>query len=88
MSFTNCLPIILRSEGGFVDDLEDPGGATNLGITLNTLSIWLGHTASVEEVKALTPVAVAPIYQALYWHVAHGDEGVVRNQRRKKCRFR
>jgi len=74
LSFTDCLPIILQSEGGFVDDPQDPGGATNLGITLNTLSIWLGQTASVEEVKALTPSAVAPIYQALYWHVAHGDD--------------
>ena len=34
MSFEACLPIILASEGGFVDDPNDPGGATNLGITL------------------------------------------------------
>jgi lysozyme family protein len=74
MSFIDCLPVILRSEGGFVDDPQDPGGATNLGITLDTLSRWLNQTASVEEVKALTSADVAPIYQALYWNVAHcGD---------------
>ena len=74
MSFSDCLAVILKNEGGFVDDPQDPGGATNLGITLNTLSTWLGQTASVEEVQSLTPDAVAPIYQALYWHVAHcGD---------------
>src|SRR5579871_5727548 len=70
MSFADCLPVILRSEGGFVDDPQDPGGATNLGITLNTLSAWQGRTATVEEVKGLTPAAVAPIYQAMYWNVA------------------
>ena len=40
MSFDACLPIILQSEGGFVDNPADPGGATNLGITIGTLSAW------------------------------------------------
>jgi len=74
VSFIDCLPVILRSEGGFVDDPHDPGGATNLGITLNTLSSWLKETATVEEVKALTDADVSPIYQALYWNVAHCDD--------------
>lgn len=74
MSFDQCLPIILQSEGGFVDDPQDPGGATNLGITLNTLAGWLGQPATVEQVQALTPADVAPIYQADYWNAAHcGD---------------
>jgi lysozyme family protein len=71
VSFASCLPIILQNEGGFVDDAADPGGATNLGITLDTLSSWLGQAATVEDVRALTPATVAPIYQALYWNVAH-----------------
>jgi len=74
MSFADCLPIILASEGGFVDDPRDPGGATNLGITQNTLSGWLGHPATVADVQALTPADVAPIYQADYWNAVHcGD---------------
>jgi len=74
MSLADCLPIILASEGGFVDDPSDPGGATNLGITLETLSGWLGRPATVAEVRALTPAGVAPIYQADYWNAAHcGD---------------
>ena len=73
MSFDDCLPIILESEGGFVDDPQDPGGATNLGITLGTLCGWLGRTATVADVQALTPQTVAPIYQADYWNAAHCD---------------
>jgi len=67
MSFDACLPIILHSEGGFVNNPSDPGGATNLGITIGTLSSWLGRPATVADVQALTPAAVAPIYQANYW---------------------
>jgi len=54
MRFETCLPIILASEGDFVDDPADPGGATNLGITLATLCSWLGRSASVADVEALT----------------------------------
>ena len=67
MSFQACLPIILQSEGGFVNNPDDPGGATNLGITISTLSDWLGRPATVADVQALTPATVAPIYQANYW---------------------
>jgi lysozyme family protein len=72
--FMACLPVILQSEGGFVDDPEDPGKATNLGITQATLSDWLGHPATVEEVKALTPGQVAPIYFVNYWAKAHAGD--------------
>jgi lysozyme family protein len=71
MTFQTCLPIILKFEGGFVDDPQDPGGATNLGVTLATLSSWLGHTATVADVKALTTNDVAPIYQTRYYNAAH-----------------
>jgi lysozyme family protein len=73
-NFPACLTIILASEGGFVDDPQDPGGATNLGITLNTLSGWLGHVATIADVQALTNATVAPIYQADYWGVCHCDQ--------------
>jgi len=71
MSFEACLPVILASEGGFVDDPHDPGGATNLGVTLATLCGWFGRAASIADVEALTPAAVAPIYFARYWNPSH-----------------
>lgn len=67
MTFSACLPIILKNEGGFVDNLADSGGATNLGITQGTLSNWLKRGATIDEVKALTPEAVSPIYHDLYY---------------------
>lgn len=74
MTFAACLPVTLQSEGGFVDDELDPGGATNLGITLATLSSWLGHPATIADVQALTPESVAPIYLANYYNASHANE--------------
>lgn len=72
-NFQTCLTVILKSEGGLVDNPRDPGGLTNLGVTQATLSHWLGRSASADEVKALTPATVAPIYHALYWNAVQGD---------------
>lgn len=68
--FTVCLPVTLAHEGGYVDHPKDPGGATNLGVTIGTLSGWLGRKATKAEVKALTVKAVTPIYRKNYWDAA------------------
>lgn len=73
-NFQACLTIILSSEGGFTETLDDGSVATNLGITLHTLSGWLGHTATIADVEALTPEAVSPIYRADYWGASHCDQ--------------
>jgi lysozyme family protein len=74
MTFQACLPVILKSEGGFVNDPRDERRATNLGITIDTLSDWLGRSATVEDIKALTPAAVAPIYKQNYYDAAHAGD--------------
>lgn len=65
---------MLVHEGGYVDHPKDPGGATNLGITIGTLRGWLGRQATKAEVKALTTTTVAPIYRAKYWDKIGGDD--------------
>lgn len=72
--FDTALAEILRHEGGWVDHPADPGGATNRGVTLKTLSEWLGRPATKAEVKALTVADVAPIYRAKYWNVVKADD--------------
>ena len=32
--FNDAIPTVLRHEGGFVDSPNDPGGATNFGVSL------------------------------------------------------
>jgi lysozyme family protein len=73
-NFDRVLTLVLKYEGGYVDHPKDPGGATNLGITLGTLSNWLGREATKAEVKALTVKDVSPIYREWYWFAVRGDE--------------
>jgi lysozyme family protein len=72
--FARALPLVLKHEGGYVDHPRDPGGATNLGVTIGTLSGWLGRPATKAEVRALTVDAVAPIYRKNYWDAVRGDD--------------
>lgn len=73
-NFEQALSAVLKHEGGYVDHPKDPGGATNLGITIGVLSDWLGRTATKAEVKALTVEKAAPIYRKRYWDAVKGDD--------------
>lgn len=71
--FERALSVILKHEGGFVNHPKDPGGITNLGVTKKTWEAWTKRTASVADMKALTPDAVAPLYRKNYWLAAGCD---------------
>lgn len=58
---------ILRREGGYVNNAADRGGPTNMGITQTTLSAWLGHAATIDDVKNLTADTAKAIYNANYF---------------------
>jgi lysozyme family protein len=55
---------ILASEGGYVDHKDDPGGATNMGITFNTLKAWRGKPVTKQDVRNLTKKEALDIYEA------------------------
>lgn len=67
-NFQECLSLILKSEGGYVNHPSDPGGHTNKGITLETMSNYLGRNAIVEELKNISDDMVAAIYELNYWN--------------------
>jgi lysozyme family protein len=73
-TFGRALSLVLKHEGGYVDHPRDPGGATNRGITLATLSAWRGRKVTKAEVKALTVEEAGAIYRANYWNVVKGDD--------------
>lgn len=68
-----CLDFTLLEEGGYVNDPQDPGGPTNMGITFMTLSDWLHRTCTVDEVKNLTRATAAAIYHQNYWLPVNGN---------------
>lgn len=57
---------ILKREGGWSDRPEDKGGPTNKGVTLSTLTAWLGHEATLEDLRALSEADARSIYEDLF----------------------
>ena len=58
---------IIRREGGYVNDPDDPGGATKYGVTIHTLRHIRG-AATIEDVKALTVKEAEDIYKRDYFY--------------------
>jgi len=73
MSFERALKFVLSQEGGYSDNANDPGGATNLGITQATLSKWRGRKVARDEVRALSVRQVSAIYRRNYWQACKCD---------------
>lgn len=73
-TFDTCLAFTLREEGGYVDDPADPGGATNMGITLATYRDWSDDPdlGSV-QVQDMTERTAKAIYRSLYWNPLRAD---------------
>ena len=73
-NFFKSLEMVLKHEGGFVDHPEDPGGATNKGITHKTYSDFLGRPLEDEdELKNIPDEHVQLIYKQGYWDKVKGD---------------
>jgi len=72
--FPAALEEILRHEGGYVDHPRDPGGCTNLGITLATYRAHVSRGATCADVRGLTRATAARIYRRKYWDLVRGDD--------------
>ena len=70
-NFKECLDLVLKSEGGWVNNPNDPGGETNLGVTKRVWEEWVGHP--VESLKKLSKDDVAPLYEQKYWRPCYGE---------------
>ena len=76
-SFDLFLPLLLKFEGGYVDDPDDPGGETNKGVTMAVFRdcshILLGIHPTSENLKSLTDAQAGTLYRARYWDLLQGD---------------
>lgn len=75
--FDIALSITLPHEGGYVDNPNDPGGETNMGVTMATFQLTahslLGIDPTSDNLQALTQAQAGIIYQANYWKPVQGD---------------
>lgn len=68
------IPKILRWEGGFVNDPDDAGGATNKGVTLATFRKFYGADATVAQLKKITDEQWLHIFKVGYWNKFKADD--------------
>jgi lysozyme family protein len=73
-NFEQCFALLLKHEGGYVNNPKDPGGRTNLGVTQRVYEAYVGHAVDEAAMRALTPDVVAPIYKRDYWDACRCDD--------------
>ncbi len=71
-------PHILKWEGGFVNDPDDLGGATNMGVTMNTYIAYCRRKGypvpTVTRLKNLSEKQWTDILKTMYWDRFRADE--------------
>ena len=72
------IPIIKRWEGGYSDNPNDRGGATNSGVTLAVYQSVYGKNKTKNDLKKMTNDQWDYIFTKLYWNKWKADE--IKNQ--------
>ena len=75
LNYDKAFELVLKSEGGYVNDPADHGGETNLGVTK---AAWISYLdvkeLPVNAMRELTKEKVKPFYKKLYWDRVCGDD--------------
>lgn len=73
--YSECIPLILHHEGGYVNHPADPGGATNKGVTQKTYDAWRDKQGLPRQsVRNIADSEVHAIYRRDYWDAIRGDD--------------
>ena len=72
------IPIIKRWEGGYSDNPNDRGGATNSGVTLAVYQSVYGKNKTKNDLKKMTNEQWNYIFTKLYWNKWKADD--IKNQ--------
>lgn len=74
-NFDRSLSRVLKSEGGYVNDSRDPGGATNFGVTQRVYDSYRDRLKLKRiPVRNISKGEVAQIYRDSYWALAKCDQ--------------
>lgn len=69
--FKRALAKTAHVEGGFVNHPNDRGGPTKYGVTLTTLSGWMGRPATIDDIRDLKHETAEQLYFDLFWNDRH-----------------
>lgn len=66
-TFLNIVARTLDAEGVLSDNAADRGGITKYGVTIPTMTEYLGRQATPSDIRALTRDTAIDVYYKLYW---------------------
>lgn len=68
INFPTCLSLVLKDEGGFVNDPQDPGGATDDGVVQHLYNAYRQQIGLAEQsVKLVSQDELRAIYRQQFW---------------------
>lgn len=87
-NFDLYFPILLKHEGGLVDDKDDPGGITNLGVSINfalstididadgykDADVDMDGDVDADDIRKLTSDKSKKLYKLYFWDKIRGDQ--------------
>jgi lysozyme family protein len=81
-NWDKAFALVIKSEGGFTSDPHDAGnhlpdgrpGCTMWGCTQANWESYIGHQVTWDDMKALKPDDVKPLYKRDYWDAVYGDD--------------
>jgi lysozyme family protein len=73
-TFQDALAFVLKWEGGYVNDPDDRGGATNCGVTQSVYDAYRNsQNLGRRPVKDINRDEVADIYRMRYWRASRAE---------------
>jgi lysozyme family protein len=73
--FQTCLAFVLKAEGGYCNNKNDPGGATNKGVTQRVYDAYrTRHGLPLQTVANIADSEVSDIYKSEYWAPTFCDQ--------------
>lgn len=74
-NFASSLAAVLTHEGGYSNDPQDPGGATNKGVTQAVYDDWRRSKGlAPRSVRSLEKAELEAIYRKRYWDACRCDD--------------
>ena len=72
-NFESAIEYVLSNEGLFVDNKDDAGGPTNMGITLKDLQRFRKIPVTRDDLIELTKDEAKQLYYEFFWHPLYLD---------------
>lgn len=74
-TFAAFQPVLREFEGGYVNDPDDPGGATNAGVTQAVYDAYRRDIGQPRRpVRQIAEGEISAIYRERYWDAVRGDQ--------------